>query len=207
MESNSAGKAWQLVEQVVKLHETLTQEVTPQANKVQPVAVDDMVFLAEKMFQAQEHFHRKGKPCQVDIGYHYTTPANMDKIRTDGLLSRAERKAINIQATFNGAAFGEGIYTGNDPTTFSKFGDVGLVVARLKGTEMDVSTAQKGYGRGNDSISGPQLAVLQHSCQCLALVQFPRSLVKKTAGCSWLIRDLQPKLQAIVDEFFSTVPN
>ena len=128
MVQSHTGKAWKFVEQVYRLHRTKKY-----IDGVEPVGIDDMVFLAENMFQAQEKFRKIGLPCNVDIGYHYTRPENMSRIQTDGLLSKAERNANGIQSNFNGEAYGPGIYTGNDPDSFCVYGKVGLIVAPLKG--------------------------------------------------------------------------
>ena len=48
----------------------------------EPVAVDDMVEMAERMFEAQATFGLEQKPTLVDIGYHYTRNDNLERIQT-----------------------------------------------------------------------------------------------------------------------------
>jgi hypothetical protein len=59
-------------------------------SKVSTVGFDDMVLMAERMLAAQDRFQTSSKPTHVDIGYHYTTTANVDRIQTTGLLTRSE---------------------------------------------------------------------------------------------------------------------
>ena len=59
-----------------------------------------------------------------DIGYHYTDQRNLVHIRTHGLLTKAERKENKVHSTKqNASVFGDGIYTANNETNFSKYGD------------------------------------------------------------------------------------
>lgn len=133
-----------------------------------------MIFLAENMIRTQQIFQEKGLPWMVDIGYHYTKKKNMSRIKTDGLLSTAERDELQIKSDFNDEVYGSGIYTGNDPESCCIYGKEGIIVARLKGKELDTETARYGYDMGNTSIISGSLVVLQCSCQCLALLRFPR---------------------------------
>ena len=112
-----------------------------------------MVFTTERLLQAQEKFRSEGRPFSVDIGYHYTQSANLDRIQTDGLLSRPERKANKIKSKHNGSAYGEGIYTARDVSFFhgSRYGDMCLMVARLKGIS-SVSPKGHQYDCNNNSV-------------------------------------------------------
>jgi hypothetical protein len=201
MLSTSTGKAWKFVEQVLCVHGLLIKATT------NAVAVDDMVFMAEKMLAAQERFQKSNKPTHVDIGYHYTREENMEQIKTDGLMTRSDREANNICVQSNGESLGDGVYLGNNPFAFHNFaqGDVGILVARLKGqtgsrTDEDgVDTAVRCHGTFSEAV------VPSSSCQCVALVSFSSSLIdpwNRTPG-SDLIHKYHCQLQEIVDEIFN----
>ena len=133
MHNTIEGKAFLFVERVLETHKELLQNDDALESEISPVARDDMTFLCEKMLKLQEGFRLdESKPTHVDIGYHYTRPDAMDRIRTDGLITHAERQASGINS-HNGSVFGDGIYTGNTPFPFRHFGEAGLIVARLKG--------------------------------------------------------------------------
>jgi hypothetical protein len=215
MSTEPFGKAVRLVEQVTQAvndiangHEISPVQVTravvdiASGHDISPVAVDDMVFLAEKLFVAQERFQREGKTYKVDIGFHYTRNVNMERIRTDGLLNRVEREEGQIKdVVFNGAAFGEGIYTGTDPFSYRNYGDVGLMVARLAGNTMEYKRSGKGYELGNDAVISSHrksLLVLKDSHQCLAMVKFKSSIMGSSEGVR-MVALIQLSLQKIVD--------
>lgn len=190
VESTCIGKAWKLVENILS--------ISTGENKIHPIAVDDMVFIAERMFLAQLDFANKNKPTVVDLGYHYTKYENMNFIKTDGLLSRPERQARNISSSFNGASCGEGIYTGSDSISFQSYGDCGLIVARLKGIEGNL---HQGSCQSDSSRYGTVL-LLKRSQQCLPLFQFDKSLTKDPSTSS-LVREVFKKCQQVVDKFFN----
>jgi hypothetical protein len=87
MQSSATGKARKFVEQVLTMVERLNMEDPASAGIVQPVAVDDMVFTAERLLAAQEEFREAGKPTVVDLGYHYTRKENLGSIQTNGLMT------------------------------------------------------------------------------------------------------------------------
>ena len=197
MATTATGKAWQFVERVLEY-------VSSSSNKFgfEAVATDDLVFMAKRMFEAQEDFLRAGAPTGVDIGYHYTNGQNMSNIRADGLLTRSDQKQNNIQAhRLSGATYGEGIYTGDNPSMFQKFGDVGLVVARLKGLRMDYMKSDRCYRNGNDSISkrSSGLVVLQRSSQCVAMLQYKTSSMEHRLH----FHESVVALKRVVDETFN----
>jgi hypothetical protein len=147
------------------------------------------------------------KPTHVDIGYHYTTTANMDRITMDGLLTRSEREANKIHTSFNGASLGDGIYTANNPFAFNQYvqGDVGILVARLRG-QTGTGTNQDGV---DTAVRSPgtlfETVVPGSSCRCVALVSFSSSLIShiKTTPGSDLIHKYHCQLQEVVDEIFN----
>ena len=113
MSSTPSGKAWMLVERILTLMDeiSLESQQNPPTDSLQfnTVSTDDMVFLAERMFEFQESFRQGGKPTLVDIGFHFTNSKSLDKIKTDGLLSKVERSATGIAASNNGSKYGDGV--------------------------------------------------------------------------------------------------
>ena len=150
MNDHVDGKAYMFVERVLEKHRELATGNPIIDSLTSAVARDDMVFMAIKMLQLHESFSSDLKPSRVDIGYHYTRPENMDRIRTDGLMTHAERTAHSVGALHNGSAFGDGVYTGNNPFAFKSFGEAGLVVARLKG-----NAERRGLDLGRAPRRGP----------------------------------------------------
>jgi hypothetical protein len=142
----------------------------------------------------------------------------MQTIRQDGLMTMADRRNRQIQAGCNGAAFGDGIYTSNNPFAFRDFGDTGILVAIVKGK------TSAGYGNdlqdvtGVDTVIGNKTTrttggdasvdnyydeiVLKKSCQCLPLISFPLAALKNHG--TETLWTLQQALQLeILDEFFN----
>lgn len=131
MESTSLGRAWNLVECVLRNHKKLARQWG--SNDVLPLAVDDLVYMADRLIQTQTRFRSEDKPTNVDLGYHYTSIACVQRIQLDGLLSRPERQEKGIDVGSHGSAFGEGVYVASDPFSSANFGEVGLLVVRLPG--------------------------------------------------------------------------
>jgi len=209
------GKAWNFASKILSYQQDMlaSQDPNMNANNFKPVNTDDMVFLAERVFEKQEEYRQAGKPFHVDIGYHYTRSKNMDRVRTDGLLSNAERRERNIQSRFNGATFGDGIYTCGNCFSYHEFagGDVGLFIARLKGTtrdhtpgiENDPNVADTFIGRGGDS---DEVIVLRSSAQCISLIQFGSPMIElenDTSMGNEMVYKYHQNLQTIVDECFN----
>ena len=169
------------------------------------LANDDLVFLAERIFLRQEIFCSDDKCRRVDIGYHYTKPEYLNRIRTDGLLNQKERSSKQISSNYNGSRYGEGIYTANDAHSFSDYGSVGLMVLRLKGESMDAKEAGRGYDNGNDSITSrkrPSLLVLKDCSQCLPVIQFPAEEFSTSQEGLARLRLFERKLQCLVEDYF-----
>lgn len=229
-------QAWKFVEKVFALHRELCLQPVlgnalgnSQTCFCQPVAVDDMVEMAERLFEAQAVFDIERKPTHVDIGYHYTRSANLRKIRTHGLLTKAERFQKSVEPVhYNGSAFGDGVYTGSNPYSHRSYGDVGLLVARLKGKvntrdrhwrasggrfeqesrEEDFDTGTKNAGKDDEMI------ILRSSVQCVPLSRFPKkSLFPIAATGAWdsngtaiaheQLYCFHKRLQLVVDDFFN----
>jgi Ring finger domain len=209
MLSSFAGQAWKFVEELFLLYRRHAIRSHGFSDLVAPIGRDDLVFVAERFFRTVEMFHSHGKPCHVDLGYHYTRSANLDRIRTDGLLSRHEREATNVISHFNGSRFGDGIYTAKNPFAYhGRYGDVGLVVARVLGC---VGPAD---GSTCDSIqvhSGQraEFSVLKTCGQCLPIFQFKSALVmpyfEDHPGNFQLFR-LHEDLQALMDSIINKSP-
>jgi hypothetical protein len=139
-----------------------------------------MVFQTEALLQTREEFLAQGKPVRVDIGYHYTRPENMSKIRTDGLLTKSERDTKGIQSHHHGSAYGDGVYTADNPALYSdgRYGSLGLMVARLQGTTSKTHSVSGSSGKESyDTYVSPAMTVLSRSSQCLAMMEFPAFLI------------------------------
>eukprot|EP00547_Thalassionema_nitzschioides_P011625 CAMPEP_0194259772 /NCGR_PEP_ID=MMETSP0158-20130606/44349_1 /TAXON_ID=33649 /ORGANISM="Thalassionema nitzschioides, Strain L26-B" /LENGTH=542 /DNA_ID=CAMNT_0038999691 /DNA_START=253 /DNA_END=1881 /DNA_ORIENTATION=- len=206
-----AGKAFEFVSKILTEHENMRKydgsRLKMNAINFSLVNTDDMVFLAERVFKLQGKYKLSGKDTTVDIGYHYTRSENMHTIRTEGLLNFPERQSSNINAGFNGARLGHGIYTGSNPYSYHSYagGDVCLFVARLKGlTCSDMKTCP-------DTVLGrpdrtDEICVLGASDQCVALVKFNPSLVEINQGkCvgNYMVYTYHCMLQEVVDAFFN----
>jgi hypothetical protein len=131
MMSTTKGKALKFVQAVLNVHKSLHDPTTVAG--ISTVAVDDLVWLVERMIVKQEEHQLKNISSLLDLGYHYTEAANLDRIRTDGLLTYKERTDRSIQSKYNGSVRGDGIYTCDDATTYrgQNYGPVGLLVARM----------------------------------------------------------------------------
>jgi Deltex C-terminal domain/Ring finger domain len=236
--TSNLTKAWDFCHRITENHRKLLEydPDNPYMNACNFSVVnhDDMVFFAERLFQRHEEFAKVGKDVHVDIGYHYTTSKNLHCIRFTGLLSEAERAMQGVTAstatstTNNGATFGDGIYTGNNPFSYHEFrgGDKCLFVARLKGRTHGVGqsmqdkiavansgpdpaaeTADTVLGRYGDT---DEVCVLKSSSQCVALVTFDSPLVEiyndLSAGND-MVHAYHCSLQAVIDECFNSRNN
>ncbi|KAL7572669.1 hypothetical protein ACA910_010413 [Epithemia clementina (nom. ined.)] len=201
MSLSPVGRAWKLVERVVKLQQEFVSATTGKFS-FKAVAVDDMVPMAETLIATQEQYQSNGTPDQVDIGYHWTLSANLARIQTDGLLTKEERMLRNIEAPYNGSAMGDGIYTASDPYSFcgARFGPICILVARLKGNVHEGHHVEE-RGRSNTLVNGPT-NVLKTSGQCIPLLYFESELIRRhdsTWPGNLLVHQCHVKLQAILD--------
>ena len=136
MFSTRTGLAYKLVEKITEEAHSLKKEHGDKGISV--VAVDDMVFMTEKMLICQETFRDDNKNANVDIGFHFTSEAVLKHIQRDGLMTMEDREAnpkLNPQEASrkHGLVFGDGVYTGNTPADLKRYGNVGLLVIRLQG--------------------------------------------------------------------------
>ena len=81
---------------------------------VEPVTIDDMVYMTTQILDKQEQFVQDKINGYIDTGYHYTKVQNMAKIRSHGLMTGKERSEKNVTSTIGGSFFGDGIYTANN---------------------------------------------------------------------------------------------
>ena len=206
--STNQGRAWDFVHKIYTNHQGLCaydpQKPCWNGNNFKVVPTDDLFLCVGNLLDKQAEFRSAGKTCTVDIGFHYTTDKNMLRIRHGGLLTKAERDADNIEAKSLGATFGDGIYTGNNPYSYHKFGggEQCLFVARLKGCTEEPNPDTV-LGRKGDS---DEVCVLQESAQCVVLVQFHADLISLTQDdCvgNEMVHAYHDSLQAIVDEWFN----
>jgi hypothetical protein len=206
MFSTNCGRAFLFVEKVLEVVDKLVLEngASSALAGISAVSKDDMVFLAERMFDKQDEFRKANKPVTIDIGYHYTTTLSLGRIKTDGLLTKSERATSNIGAKNHGSVYGDGVYTGNNPFAFRQFGPVGLLVARLKGVVRLAATKQDLLPDGSfDTIIGNKKknhegntvalqrakhldyfdeVVMQSSSQCIPLVKYSEKRIPSRVG-------------------------
>ena len=173
------------------------------------------------------------KSSTVEIAYHYTVEERMHNIRQDGLLTRSNlrdsRKStsaknnLKMQAR-HGARYGNGIYTGDNPYAFCPYGDTGLLVAILKGTERRIKSTEtlseierkeantvignKFDNKGDRSVGFDEI-VLRESCQVLPLIRYSRSMIETGNGCchvknagNALLWRFHNEMQALLDDCF-----
>ena len=214
METN-IGKAILLVERVVQLVESSEGECKI---GLRPVAKDDMVILAERLFAKQDEFKAKGINSKVDIGYHYTTEENMREIQVNGLMTKKDRIKNNIDVKTNGAVFGDGVYTANNPTSFKNFGSVGLIVARMQGKTIRIAERldPTKHPKLPNTIIGDKKAkslkewrpysleheiILQESSQCVPLIRYDKNVMLNHSIIEMHI--LTASIETIVDEIFN----
>jgi Deltex C-terminal domain/Ring finger domain len=215
MLSTNAGKSILFVQ---KLHAEMEKfQLTHGKTQLEILAPEFIIVLVERFLDTQEKFIQEGKPYCVDVGYHYTNESSLDSILMDGLLTKLELLEHGIRTERNGGScFGHGIYTGQNATAFLKFGDVGLLVARLKGRA--VRLLFDGHHReltcdyydtliGNKKSKQPphynDETILRQSSQALPLIQYPRVMAKSHLGQVQII-ECQTLVSKLLDEFFNT---
>jgi hypothetical protein len=193
MMCTTQGKALKFIQAVIELHESLRNMHPELGSTFSTVAVDELVWLTERMIAEQEDMTAMNNvsSTHVDSGYHYTTLENLSYIRTKGLLTRKERSYHAIESMYNRSSYGDGIYTCNSATKYCsrrRYGPIGLLllVARLKGVD---ATSYNTY-------SSNSLVVLRSCAQCVPLIQF-------TSVPGDLLVLHHCKLQALIDVFFN----
>ena len=230
MKTTKIGRAVLAAERITNLVDSI--KIGPKGLKqlgLEPVSRDDMVFFAERLLSEQDKFKGMGVNSTIDIGYHYTDKSSLENIQTRGLMTSADRIKKNIRATSHGASFGDGIYTGNNPTTFMNYGNVGLIVARLQGTTQRMAGTIGGQNTTTsataiNTVIGDKTAtsvgrwpksdtsheiVLKSSSQCLPLVRFNQEpLFKKnqvqTVSAEAYVHQVADIMQSVVDDIFNS---
>jgi hypothetical protein len=206
-----ADKAWKFVERVLAMVDEMSKV---EGSLVQAVASDSMFYVAMRMLCAQQAFRTAGKPTVVDLGYHYTQEENMASIRSDGLMSSKEQATKRVSAVrYNGASYGQGVYTATNPCAWhGYFGDVGLIVARLQGVNVDFNPASVNTGN-QDSVTVDrdnvrECVVLVSSQQCIPILQFDSSQISRNSHVrpgNMLVNRYHVALQALIDEMFNDI--
>jgi hypothetical protein len=202
-------KALKFVERVLDMVDEMSKV---EGRVVQAVATDSMFYVARRMLLAQQAFHMAGKSTAVDLGYHYTQTENMATIRSDGLMSSKERAAKGLSAVnYHGAKYGQGVYTATNPCAWhGHYGDVGLIVARLQGANVDFDPASQNAGNHDcvtverDNVR--ECVVLASSQQCIPILQFESSQISRNSHVhpgNMLVNRYHVALQALVDEIFN----
>eukprot|EP00578_Thalassiosira_sp_NH16_P011193 CAMPEP_0181108426 /NCGR_PEP_ID=MMETSP1071-20121207/17624_1 /TAXON_ID=35127 /ORGANISM="Thalassiosira sp., Strain NH16" /LENGTH=744 /DNA_ID=CAMNT_0023192029 /DNA_START=36 /DNA_END=2270 /DNA_ORIENTATION=- len=231
MSASSEGKAVLAVQEIVALVGTVKENIARNhpalgRHSVEAVTIDDMVFFAKNMLDKQGEFIREQISGHIDVGYHYTEQKNMANIRTHGLLTKNERQTNNVKAVLKGSVFGDGIYTANNETTFSNYGDTGLLVGRLKGKMVRIARyLRPGQTVDANTIIGDKLTgvasygkkvgidgwpvddifhefVLRSSSQCLPMIRFDKAMRDSNAGKA-CIKYMEKSLQGILDKIFN----
>ena len=136
MLSTNDGCAFLFVQNVLKVCQGLKDVLGDK--DILPVSEDDMVYMTKRLLELRDTFQAKGKDVTVDVGYHYTSSSALKHIQQDGLMTHSDRlsnKKLQPQEAEPSHAllFGDGVYTGNYPAEFTKYGKVGILVARLQG--------------------------------------------------------------------------
>lgn len=213
--SSVIGRAWKFVQAVMEEQQNIMIEAidrgsgdaTKELLQFETLGIDDMMYTVELLMDTQANFSFDmiNKDITVDIGYHYTRSENLERIKTNGLLTKADRDTQRVASNFNGSVWGDGIYTGNNPFAFSNFGDTGLLVARLKGA---VSPARPGGIRfqGDTAIvskgTNVEMVILRQSKQCVPLLKFKKpSMPNGNTHIS--ICEAHRRLQRVVDTYFN----
>ena len=223
MTSTPTGKSLLFVQHVLSLHCRLEASAPKNldiTSKVDVMAKDGMVPLTERLLQLQAVFKASGKDATVDIGYHYTKSSCLGQIRTNGLMNATGQKANNVIPNLRGSRFGEGIYTANYPFKFKYCGEVGVLVARLKGHTLQWSRGTRVMDQadtvlgnkensdysGYDHLGMYDEIVLRNSAQCIPLMQYCSSLIKSDDNC-WVGNEVvhlyHCELQAVIDKTFN----
>ena len=225
---NFAENVLQVIDDLDRIYDPFLRRYPRRSDSAESSAVsrDVMATLAYCLMETQDNFREAGKNHRVDLGYHYTQKANMARIQTDGLMTKKERSSHRIQVDMkHGSVFGDGVYTGNNPYCFRKYGEVGLLVARIQGMVRFVEVKGRPTMDGAfDTVVGNKLGrfrrltcsddvtdntphdevVLLTSKQCLPLVKYDRDLIPKTPKAGYNpIEKYHAAMQSVVDEYFN----
>jgi hypothetical protein len=182
-----------------------------EGSQVEPIDADDLFCMTMRTLSLQLAFHVDGKPTTVDLGYHYTTKGNLGTIRSSGLMNMQERVAHGLPAVQNnGNKYGQGIYTATNPCAWhGRYGEIGLIVARLRGTNTDFDP--KCANRTHDSVTihrghCRECVVLATSEQCMPILQFDANQISRNSHIhpgNMLVNRYHIALQSVIDNMFN----
>ncbi|KAL7553932.1 hypothetical protein ACHAWF_017289 [Thalassiosira exigua] len=221
---STSGRALLLAQNVVSLVKTINSAFPGlKEHEIEAVTTDDMVWFGEQMLQLKKEFEDKNNiPAAVDIGYHYTHRSNLPCIRTHGLLTKGDRAKKKISSEKqNGSTFGDGIYTANNPSFFSAYGDTGLIVGRMQGKTLWVAKGLRSSTQVDAAINtiignkqrrqldgnrwpiddSNNEVVLRASKQCLPMIRYNATLLNGAAEGKEIIMNMQKSLEGILSEF------
>jgi hypothetical protein len=207
MTKTTVGKAVKFVQGLLDIETQLQSLTSKHPGFLQIVARDDIVYLAERTFIQQETFRLAGVPYHFDLGFHYTKPEYLASIKTGGLLTKKDRDSRNVSAQHNGSAYGDGVYTCDNPrgTWNQRYGNTGLLVARLQGKTGSIR--DKNPDNIHTVISqSNKWAVLKTSEQCIALFQYDGTqLTWKGNDCPSVVvlKPLCEKVQNLINDLLN----
>ena len=203
------GRSFLFVQYLLESHAKLTSSLAAgrTAPDISVIALDDLVPMLELMIKQQRRFKRNKINTHVDIGYHYTKSETLRHIRTNGLLTLADRKKNNLEINYNGSAYGDGVYTCSDPFQWESYGDIGLIVARLQGeTSTDSQAASRSMysplvtarqlNESSKTYVSDSMVVLRNRSQVVPLIRFSKPYTDQTF-------EYHKKMQFMADMFFN----
>jgi hypothetical protein len=201
-------KALKFVDSVLTMRNEFSQL---EGSQVELINADDLFYMTMRTLSLQLAFHVDRKPTTVDLGYHYTMKENLATIWSVGLMNIQERAAHGLSAERNnGDKYGQGIYTATNPCAWhGRYGDVGLIVARLRGADADFDP--KCANHTHDSVTVHrndcrECVVLATSEQCIPIVQFDANQISRNSHIhpgNMLVNRYHIALQSVVDEVFN----
>jgi hypothetical protein len=232
MAQSTDGKAVLAVQEVFALVDSTRKHAKKKneshlVNYIAAVTREDMFHFAKAMLELQQDFLQKNINGYIDVGYHYTSNKYLKNIRHHGLLTRKDRDSQKVQSASHGSVFGDGIYTANNPTNFSNYGNTGLLVARLTGEMVRVArslhpsmavdattntiigdkminaTGRQSLDKDNWPLSDAHHEiVLRSSAQCLPVISFDSRTRQSNEG-NKCIDAMEKGLQEIFDKLFN----
>lgn len=146
------------------------------------LATDDLVEMTKRFYEFRDELKTKGLSSEITISWHWTKPCSLKTIQTHGLLTKEDRHKDDIKnVSYTGAYFGDGIYVGNNPKTFSNYGSICLGCLTLFGNiknesnQSDYHTVIGNKSKSNASIDHPRNEyVLKRSRQILPIFQITK---------------------------------
>jgi hypothetical protein len=217
------ARAWQFVNQI--LEECAKVQARTVAVPMQPFPKHVLYSTTLKLLKMQDTLLASNVNGTVTIGYHYTSTESLNHIQTKGFLTKVERQQHDIKlGKSNGSAYGDGIYTANNPFAFCDYGAVCVICVRLPGRVKRVAEGAPKSDPAIHTFTGTKLpsfvtsghfgreVVLQFSSQIIPVLHFEHRFVitarekpAKTLRTDARWRDVQTG--AIMDEYITTLIN